>query len=1778
MLRVQGVLKTPDGSPIPGYRVVLRFHELVPIEGSEGSSVEPLAVPAVRETAAEADGRFELMLPDAGQLAPPLSLTVVAPTGAQLVRRALSVEELRLPLSIPVSPVEKFAFEPSDDPALGRTVRLVGRVIDERGAVVPAGLPVVVWGVPPGGGAEAPAEPLVTAATQVGGYFAGDWTARELRRAFGTVQGGRPVPVPLMVDGRLPTRVILVIQAAEVAAGSSGECACDAVPPRTPDPADLTANPEAFSQDLGGGCMDLTVPNRVLEEFTYSFVVRTSEPAIQGLTLGRPRPLPRPIRDEIFHVARPLEEHLADRFAMRTTSTPAATRESALDAGTAAAVLKNPIALNPAAIRKAVHTTQVGKLLEAAGVIMAQRPERTALDAAHPVDWDDTPTIYQATTVSHGHVLQYRQVWRADGYSLGDLLHSLPLAPGQKRQIAVLDWERRTSSARTESLEEEEQLDAFLSRDRDVSEIVGSQFQEEIAGGSRSSSWGVAGGIGAGFIGSGFGIFGGVAGGAGGSSASSWQNSCRDLSASSLQQLRDRTSQRASAVRDQRSTVIQTVAQGETVRATTEVVANYNHCHAITVEYFEVLRHFLVTHELTDVRECLFVPLPMGPFDRAKAQRWREPLQRFLRRRELRGAFAALDRVQRNWDGYDLPARRYSEEAPDVLEGELRISFLLPRPRDAEDGKFQVDMWNWLIPLLDTTPFALWTARLAAREQAERDRYFLLEVAPGIAERLVQQLQFAYVTRGGLEVPISLDATLVSRYAESVPLYVSLRPAGSLTPLPREEIARFKVWYDGGDLPPDARVIVHSGRVRYRTPHLSHLLFDEPRILNDLGRDDAVVVATPLARQELRDPRTEDIQLADRLVKHLNDHLEYYHQAIWASMDSNRRYMLLDGAIAPNSGGRSIASVVENRLIGIVGNCLVMPVAPGHRLDKSFADDRRTRGELIHLYATDPAPPIRVSVPTRGVYAEAVMGSCNACEKKDDTRFWRWEESPIPDSPTAIEPLSLDSRATPEPDLKPTPLPPPIVAIQNAPELPDPLGLQQAFQILGRADAFRDVTGLAATQKNALAAFQGALDTAKFFGGEAAKLAQQQALSQTADRTLAQIQNAEQQGLLSHEQAQSLTESALRGLVGETRPAEQGPAADPAIERAIDAAAQSEQGSVSVRTPSESLDARFEGGAGSVGQAPPAASVDNQLIWLSLPWIKDEHDPVSNQYRRLPAPSRSVSELEALEWENPDPANRFILRLGLAYLTHRMRRDPADATKFQIPMRLRIVHPADPATPSKIAGAGKLPVAVLVHGNHEAWNPDVNPVPTTTRGGVPVHDSTRVDEVLNHEGYSYLQEELAKQGIVSVSVDNNFANATGSLVEMRAEMILAALDELRRLNGAKGSRYKGRLDLDNVGLMGHSRGGDAVVLAAKLNLNRSPASRFGIRTVCSLAPTDVTGSLPPGSRMFLDFTDLKQYAVVYGTHDGDVSGIDGALGSFGTGFRHYDRARCPKALVFLDGCTHNRFNRTWSTDEDGVIPDPALQSRADHEKLAVDYVAGLFRWQLKGETTPRDLFDGTGANSVGSRTTIQWAFGTQFKLVEDFENPANNLIGGTRSLPLAPTVRIDPIDLLTIGGSPLARKSPHQTIVLVADLTAPPATSLALTTTVPAAHADWSGFKLLTFSLAANFDVTSAATINGGPLPKAVLIVKDTAGVTAKVDGSGFQNQPTRPIFHQIRIETAPGVFTNVNVSMIRMETIRVPLSAFAGIDLTKVAELSVEIDPANGTHVFLDAIKLVTL
>jgi hypothetical protein len=222
-------------------------------------------------------------------------------------------------------------------------------------------------------------------------------------------------------------------------------------------------------------------------------------------------------------------------------------------------------------------------------------------------------------------------------------------------------------------------------------------------------------------------------------------------------------------------------------------------------------------------------------------------------------------------------------------------------------------------------------------------------------------------------------------------------------------------------------------------------------------------------------------------------------------MDEQRRFMLLDGIIAPGkANGRSVASVVENKLIGIVGNCLVLPVAPGMQLDPMLDETI----DLYQHYYHDPLDPVRISLPTKGVFAEAVMGKCNSCEKKDETRFWRWEESPVPDSPTAINTITTPVPQNMQPNLQAKDFPTPIINLQNANPVPDPQGYGGLLQLLNNPNIFRDLTGLSENQKNALAAFQSSMTSAQGYATMAKDLATQQANQKNSAATLDAIRNS----------------------------------------------------------------------------------------------------------------------------------------------------------------------------------------------------------------------------------------------------------------------------------------------------------------------------------------------------------------------------------------------------------------------------------------------------------------------------------------------------------------------------------------------------------------------------------------------------------------------------------------------------------------------------------------------
>jgi hypothetical protein len=213
-------------------------------------------------------------------------------------------------------------------------------------------------------------------------------------------------------------------------------------------------------------------------------------------------------------------------------------------------------------------------------------------------------------------------------------------------------------------------------------------------------------------------------------------------------------------------------------------------------------------------------------------------------------------------------------------------------------------------------------------------------------------------------------------------------------------------------------------------------------------------------------------ETSQELLTLLNADRLYYNQAIWRSLDASTTALLLSKYSFEN---QPVANMIDPKPLQVAGNYLVfrMPgfIARRNLVDRpggaegtiddasraawrTWLDDRGLNFEDF----TEELVP----VATGGVFAEAVLGRSNSAEKLDATRFWNWQDSPIPLQPPEIAAISMESRAQ-NIDVRPGSLGQPVLNIVNPTSLPEPAGLDSIVGALQNGNMFRDMAGLAAT-------------------------------------------------------------------------------------------------------------------------------------------------------------------------------------------------------------------------------------------------------------------------------------------------------------------------------------------------------------------------------------------------------------------------------------------------------------------------------------------------------------------------------------------------------------------------------------------------------------------------------------------------------------------------------------------------------------------------------------------
>ena len=277
------------------------------------------------------------------------------------------------------------------------------------------------------------------------------------------------------------------------------------------------------------------------------------------------------------------------------------------------------------------------------------------------------------------------------------------------------------------------------------------------------------------------------------------------------------------------------------------------------------------------------------------------------------------------------------------------------------------------------------------------------------------------------------------------------------------------------------------------------------------------------------------------------------------------------------------------------------------------------------------------------------------------------------------------------------------------------------------------------------------------------------------------------------------------------------------------------------------------------------------------------------------------------------------------------------------------------------------PLIILLHGNHATCGRPATDAEKRELG-VPLDVDFHIDEdtdytrtgtcppgssvVNSHLGYAYFANRLASQGYVVISINANRGITAGQamvgdfgLIYARGRMVLRHLALLTQWNQGDASQtppnpegsglpgtLDGKLDFTNVGLFGHSRGGEGVRAAYALYRDGDPGPfapdwnslvpGMTIAGVFEVGPTDFgdnglmgpplapAGPINPGG---------TAWNVLLPMCDGDVFDLEGV--------RPFDRVMAQpenatevarptqKSSYTVWGTNHNFYNTEWQTSD-----------------------------------------------------------------------------------------------------------------------------------------------------------------------------------------------------------------------------------------------------------------------
>jgi len=674
------------------------------------------------------------------------------------------------------------------------------------------------------------------------------------------------------------------------------------------------------------------------------------------------------------------------------------------------------------------------------------REQIAGIDSSGSFTEDET--VPMAASIGLGYVLRMAQQWKFLGHGLGDLVYSLPLAPGEQQMVAV--FERRDTSAvqETEAFSQDETSSQQATSDTSTLATFNEAFNEMVNAGSsfntNSDTSGSGFSLGIGPIG--FGSGGGSSSSSGTSSSS--LDGARSTTSQAAQSTHSSAENKAAAHLQAQRTGMRLATASEDMGTTTKIITNHNHNHALTMQYWEVQRMYDVSTTIEGVILCCLIPMQMARFmppgqsvllsdpsqvdsPQKVTERYKYLLQhmdvllravprRYRHGLDLLAQFAAdpttiVDAagttaeavIKLEIDGNFLSCERITVAA--VTKRRTRIGPVQfspssggqpPQiPPDTFMTRDELTAWLSTQRLISKSTLQ---AALAIPPSVNRSDIIGFEITRRF-DNVVYPLTSAaqQAAKQMLSQELHEDTPSFWQFLGELSKAGGLQPLGTVTLTPGQlepilsgpTLERFYAAIEnfdkqGKDVPAAAETYANdtiSGTVLPAAP------FPIP----------ALQIAPVL--------RYQDVLEIERTAQHIVRNTARYSRALWLSLSREETAILLDGyTIGVPPGGLDDASqmiplmnCVQNTILGTFGNSLIMPFhIPQDLADQTDIDPAQLEQALLDFQReTFVSPRSTIALPTRGVLGEAVLGSCPSAEKIDLTRFWNWQDAPADTAP-----------------------------------------------------------------------------------------------------------------------------------------------------------------------------------------------------------------------------------------------------------------------------------------------------------------------------------------------------------------------------------------------------------------------------------------------------------------------------------------------------------------------------------------------------------------------------------------------------------------------------------------------------------------------------------------------------------------------------------------------------------------------------------------------------------